>query len=77
MKIVTWNVRGICSSSNRCGMWNFFIIKQWDVLCAVERKEHAKFGSPLQHRQYHVFYARATRGLCSSVMLAVKDSIRD
>ena len=63
MKIVTWNVRGVCSPSKRYGMWKSIINNQWDILCAIEHKEHAKSGSSLHHKQYHVFYAGVTGGL--------------
>ena len=76
MKIVTWNVRGICSSSKGYSMWKIVFISQWDVLCAVEHKEHARSGSSLQYKQYCVFYARVTGGLYSCIMLIVRDSLK-
>ena len=76
MKIVTWNVRGVCSPSKRYGMWKSIFNSQWDILCAVEHKEHVKSGSSLHHKQYHVFYARVTRGPYSGVMLIVRDSLK-
>ena len=63
MKIVTWNVRGVYSPSKRYGMWKGIFNSQCDIVCEVEHKEHAKSGSSLHHKQYHVFYAGITRGL--------------
>ena len=76
MKIVTWNVRGVCSPSKRYGMWKSIFDSQWDILCAVEHKEHAKSGSSLHHKQYHVSYAGVTGGPYSGVMLIVRDSLK-
>ena len=73
MKIVTWNVRGICSSSKRYSMWKTIFISQWDVLC---HKVHAKSGSSLQYKQYHVFYAGVIGGLYSGAMLIVRDNLK-
>ena len=42
----------------------------------MEHKGHAKFGSSLQHKQYHVFYARVNGGLYSGVMLIVSDILQ-
>ena len=44
------------------GMWKSIFNSQWDILCVVEHKEHAKSRSSLHHKQYHVFYAGVTRG---------------
>ena len=76
MKIATWNVRGICSSYKRYSMWKTVFISQWDVLCAVEHKEHARSGSSLQYKQYHVFYAGVIGGLYSGIMLIIRDNLK-
>ena len=76
MKIVTWNVRGICSPSKQYGMWKSIFNSEWDILCVVEHKEHAKSGSSFHHKQYHVFYAGANGGPYSGVMLIIRDSLK-
>ena len=43
-------------------MWNSILNSQWDILCAVERKEHGKPGSSFHHKQYHVSYAVVNGG---------------
>ena len=62
MKIVTWHGRGVCSLSKQYGMWKSIFDSQWDILCVVEHKKHAKSGSTLHHKQYHVFYTVVTGG---------------
>ena len=49
---------------------------QWDILCAVERKDHTKSGSFIQHNGYHVCYAGVIGGLYSGVILIVKDTLQ-
>ena len=41
----------------------------------MERKDHEKFASSLQHKQCHVFYVGVNGGLYSSVILIVRDSL--
>ena len=57
-------------------MWKTVFISQWDVLCAVEHKEHARSGSSLQYKQYHVFYAGVIGGLYSGIMLIIRDNLK-
>ena len=73
---VTWNVRGICSQSKQYGMWKSIFNSEWDILCVVEHKEHAKSGSSFHHKQYHVFYAGVNGGPYSGVMLIIRDSLK-
>ena len=75
MKIVTWNVRGVCSPSTKFCMWKNVFEGQWDILCAVEHMDHAKSGSFIQHNMYHVCYASVDGGLYSVVILIVKDTL--
>ena len=49
---------------------------QWDILCALEHKDHANFGSFIQHNGYHVCYAGVNCGLYSGVILIVKDTLQ-
>ena len=57
-------------------MWKNVFEGQWDILCAVEHKDHAKSGSFIQHNGYHVCYAGVTGGLYSGVILIVKDTLQ-
>ena len=68
LKIVTWNVRGICSPSKRYRMWKSIFNSQWDILCVVEHKEHAKSGSSLCWSHQGAIF-RCT-------MLIVRDSLK-
>ena len=76
MKIVTWNVRGVCSPSKMYGMWKNVFSNQWDILCAVEHKDHAKSGTSHQHNGYHACYAGVNGGLYSGVILIVKNNLQ-
>ena len=53
-------------------MWKNVFEVQWDILCAVEHKDHAKSGSFIQHNGYHVCYTGVNGGLYSCVILIVK-----
>ena len=44
MKITTWNVRGLCSRFRMHEVWRIVLSEQWDVLCAVEHKDHRNAG---------------------------------
>ena len=57
-------------------MWKNVFEGQWDILCAVEHKDHAKSGSFIQHNGYHVCYAHVNGGLYSGVILIVKDILQ-
>lgn len=75
MKLVHWNVRGISSRKKQYVLWQTLLSSQWDVLCAVEHKQHAQAGSGFEHRDFHVFF-NGLHSTNSGVMMIVHDRFR-
>ena len=60
MRVVTWNVRGVCSQFKMQQLWEAVLKNQWDILCAVEHKDHKKAGLNFSSKGYTLYYARLT-----------------
>ena len=52
MKVVTWNVREVCSPHKKLILWETLLSKEWDVLYGVEHKCHELVGSIVHLRGY-------------------------
>ncbi len=72
MKIVSWNVRGICSQFKMHEVWRILLNKQWDVLCAVEHKAHANAGLVTCSHGYTLCYAGKDPGSYSGIVMFIR-----
>ena len=73
MRVVTWNVRGVCSQFKMQQLWEAILKNQWDILCAVEHKDHKKAGLNFSSKGYTLYYAGLTPGDYSRVLMIVRD----
>ena len=57
MKCVQWNIKGISSRQKQFRLWHTCFCHGWDVLCAVEHKQHKLAGKAYVYKGFHVFYS--------------------
>ena len=73
MKITTWNVRGLCSRFRMHEVWRIVLSEQWDVLCAVEHKDHRNAGLISYSKGYTLCYAGNVHGEYSGIVMFIRD----
>ena len=73
MRVVTWNVRGVCSQFKMQQLWEAILKNQWDILCAVEHKDH-KTGLNFFCKGYTLYYEGLTPSDYSGVLMIVRDN---
>ncbi|MCO5566865.1 hypothetical protein L7F22_020548 [Adiantum nelumboides] len=57
MKLVNWNVQGISSRKKQYVLWQTLLSNKWDVLCAVEHKQHRQVSGGFIYKGFHVFFS--------------------
>ena len=73
MRVVTWNVRGVCSPFKMHQLWQSVFRNHWDILCAVEHKDHKNAGLDFTIKGYTLCYAGVSSGDYSGVLMLIKD----
>ena len=71
--MTTWNVRGIYTRFKVQELWRNLIQNGWDVLRAVEHKEHNNDSSINFVKGYTLIYLGLRQGDYSRVLFFIKD----
>ena len=53
---------GLCSRFRMHEVWRIVLSEQWDVLCAIEHKDHCNAGLISYSKGYTLCYARKVHG---------------
>ena len=72
MKIATWNVRGLRSRFTMHEVWRIVLSEQWDVLCAIEHKDHRNAGLISYSKDYTLCYDGDVHGDYSWIVLFIR-----
>ena len=73
MRVVTWNVRGVCSQFKMQQLREAVLKNQWNILCVVEHKDYKKEGFKIFIKGYKLYYTELTTGDYSGVLIILRD----